>query len=1598
MSDFMGKSRLLPQTNFQHKLFDPVSFLKGGGGKTESHGTAGLKRAKTSSTPKVVTDHTGMIQVTRSGGTGARQLQRMTVASPVPPKTPRSTVQTGTLPTTTTTPTRTGGTTPPTTTGTMAPSSTPRGKITELEQRAGRLLDEVADLHGSGGTGPSTEDLLHHGETAEQRVDFRKRGDTALTDAGKLLKSLKEELRTERARPQPDPATIKRLETEIRDVGKLRRTIVTAQVGVEFGGLADVGRRPLPRGGAILVLYELHGPGRTSAEPNIVTRALIDRIADGIDAFDRGAETVPGPNGPLDLKGFKTLVDDVIAKTGLATDRRLGQSVAEGLGRLSEGLALKIAAEGTTDALLSLLDKAPDFPVSSALRSIATAFPGIRSDGGSHKDCKLQAAALGVATIVDMIAAGEDLPGLQGLEPKPLVPPNPDNTFDTAYLKLKLAGGEDRAVTHFGDQLTGRFSRVPTETLFAAARKSIDQLTVKERAELLDYTRAGGLPDVETAHRMIDRWDVLGWTVPDEGQIAAARKDSGALTVADRSKLMNYVASGHAPDIETARRRIVAFGDEADRLRGQSRVATSMRHELNGLNRNLGDVLFADRRRLFHPTTWGDKSVKVFTNAPNSVVKDETLLTALRTFGNQSTGKDVIILFARLSTFERGTLALEQELFGSYPNLSLGEPIVDPEKPLAHLGISNEALKRIGVPIGTRDPQTGAVPDTVKEVLASVEQMGRQGIRNFNDAENALSMIGRISKIVLKSDLTQEMIRHCETESARAVGQHLLGELLGDAERSYRTEHGLPPGEGRPGVDDPIVVQEMRQRTRDVELSYLSLDDNRDVDTTRLDRLKNQAKTFDRIEGLVVDAYRDVLDVDGRVKETQAFLKEKSQELGLDLDHDAPRGLKSARLLLEALRDHDIYSTYKTDGPRKRRDTTLEKLKGFDLESMRRPWQQKFKSAFGGGKSVDLSGMDKARLEDLRKIAQAIVFLREDAPLLRESAVKEVEKNSAMLDELVRVRRQDNPKAIGKVNDMVRLAVLNEWKTKKSDLEISGGKVKEGFNPADPDVRKKIEKTLAGWGLDLESFRPEIDEILHARMTVDDLIGWAKDSSWSDATIEHFKETHPKTFSKEGVVGFFKDVLHDFTPDGLLHCKTMDDDTKNTMISMLSSFQEGDKLDLKAGQKLTLDTGKLAVEPSGLVGVKAKLSGSHIGQFEVERGSDGFKLHLRSGFGGSLGADLIVGKKFKLSEFAEARLELTAGGEIGGSKLTGVSLTFENNEKGVKALVSLVETMIDGNKAKIGDLSGATDVGRASETRTRIAGTVQGTGRLQVGGKGQKLSGKVDNLGVGVSGQVGVTVARGTKGNVTRSNNETTYKGETEYSLTLNASLNFYANLYNPVNMGTGALQNAFGGQSKIDGTFGKDEYGKSNVDISSNTQSVDIIGVGGTTTLAFTDKWKQVTDQRGFFTKAEQVRQSNGVQQTWERFAVCGDGVEKLLSKKGNEEFAKNFQVFMGLAKGGDFVQVTYALKKDEMERANEFVRLALQAKSEGRTELAAELMERAQTVVDNGTYVPDKIAIVKTSVQKSEISNVNARFIRWDTIADSKSEHTEVTLKFPA
>src|SRR5262249_16753528 len=160
------------------------------------------------------------------------------------------------------------------------------------------------------------------------------------------------------------------------------------------------------------------------------------------------------------------------------------------------------------------------------------------------------------------------------------------------------------------------------------------------------------------------------------------------------------------------------------------------------------------------------------------------------------------------------------------------------------------------------------------------------------------------------------------------------------------------------------------------------------------------------------------------------------------------------------------------------------------------------------------------------------------------------------------------------------------------------------------------------------------------------------------------------------------------------------------------------------------------------------------------------------------------------------------------------------------------------------------------------------------------------------------------------------------------------------------------------------------------------------------TRKWKFVTTPDGQFTSCEHVRQSNsdptsgGISKlsVAGHFANCLDTPQMagLLSSKKPEhqQFARELQTFMQLMGPRASIAVTYGPKEGLLDQVNGLIARAIAARRDGDEELANGFLSAANDLIEDGNnYIPTKIGLITVENQKLESTNINARFIKWDT-----------------
>lgn len=981
--------------------------------------------------------------------------------------------------------------------------------------------------------------------------------------------------------------------------------------------------------------------------------------------------------------------------------------------------------------------------------------------------------------------------------------------------------------------------------------------------------------------------------------------------------------------------------EETAAARADGRLAATQRHELTIANRRLEGLLKTDRRVWHQPSTWGEKGLVFGQGAAAGVRKDAQFMAALRNLGGKDAGRDVALLMARISDLELKTLVAEKQVLSLHPKLdlaALAPRANDPRGPLAHLGVDRADLKGMGL-----------TATDVAELERQVVALAGQGLRNADEVQATTKAINDAVDRVMRSALAQNAFDDQAGHSTQATARRLATDIL----RDVAGAHDGPA----PKPNDPAVVDGFQRQMVAAERMILE-----DGGTKAMSGLFAGAEAYRAAEHAMAAQLQAHKDVDTRLEACTKVLADARDRLGMDVDPHKPKGLESAKALLRALDAHNALRADPTDLEAKARlDRSLDELKGFDAGSMRRPWHGKLSAFFGRAERPSVSDLAQYRLA-----AEAIVYIREGAAQDKAIIRGQIEAQGAVMDDLLTARREAQPEATATARRAIRAAVLANWTASNREFEVKGGRV-EGYNPA--AKRAEIEGLLHSWGVNTDLFAPELDEALYGTLGKEDLAAWREDTRFSDEGRRAAKARGDKG------VGV------------LVSRQGMDEATRRNLLSTLGSLQGGDRISVRVGERVTFDSGKLPVDPTGTLGVKARLAGAGVAAFEVEARADGYTLTLKGGFEGKVGADVVVGQGVG----PVVKLEASAGAEATYASLAGATLRFPATADGREKLVALVQRMTEGKTLDAAAWAEAQAVFGAAESGGRGQLNVAGTARAEYTG----LAGQ----GVGASATIAGSVSYASKTSEFANLNERVSEDETEVTGAVGANVAAYAKIHNAVNTGTGYASQADGFQQAANGQYGT-AGGKPLYDVSGFTGSQDIAGVGVGASVSYIKRDRQVTDADGYLTKREITKLTNVKVSPLSTVSTIGND-DLRAAAEANPEFRRDLSVLLGHMRANDLVVVGYSLDEGKMRQANTLLDQARAIRRDGGSGAAGRadaLVAQARSIAaDEANYRPTKVSLVPTQATKEEIGNINARFVRWDSFSDGKFAHPAIVLEVP-
>ena len=715
------------------------------------------------------------------------------------------------------------------------------------------------------------------------------------------------------------------------------------------------------------------------------------------------------------------------------------------------------------------------------------------------------------------------------------------------------------------------------------------------------------------------------------------------------------ILTGYSPRLDSAlldvkktaaERRALAFrnaersrgmwdGESDDATIGRAHAATAARHELTKANRLLESLLITDRRSWSAPWRRRERQATLGRGGAASILKNKQFLNALRKRGGDTAGRDVALLLARISMLERDTLLLEQHVFGWRPSLKLDQSFAPNQEdgPLTHVGISSADLDEMGLTKGDQ---------TVLE--AEVIRLGDQGLLSVKDVVAVSRTINEAMKSLLKTRTTHHAIVDVAPTSSPVAARLIFEEFA----------HALAPAASAATPLDADLAAQISGRVREAEAGIAQNDSAPQAKPD--DDFALSAETYHSAGLHILNAVRSRLDLDVKVHERRDRLAGNAE--AYRLDPSQTRDLASAWTIKRALQAHQ------TEADQQDSIRALESLKRKgSLQELIDATLSLLKA------NTDITAIQQTEKSAIQQIVDDIVFLEETAPLLGRFEDETIDRLGERMDRSLAERGETNPGLVTFARRLIRMAILANWPAR-------GDAAEAGYPASD---YQKIKTTLQAWGLDVELFGPEIDSEACRPVSESLLKDWRVDLK-GFARIDPVAEGTTPQKAKQ--------------PSPAQGRQELKNQAQAAIRSLVDELKNTEKVNLSSDFRVTGDTSRIIVDPSGLGYVRARLSAAKITQCLVEHCGDCYKLDLRLAKDCKLNFD--GGLHLDLGEFGS--FTTSAGVEGSGTLGRGVQLVFDVTDEGREALNGLLGKLIAGQVVTTSDWASASAASRLSDS------------------------------------------------------------------------------------------------------------------------------------------------------------------------------------------------------------------------------------------------------------------------------------------------------------
>jgi hypothetical protein len=971
------------------------------------------------------------------------------------------------------------------------------------------------------------------------------------------------------------------------------------------------------------------------------------------------------------------------------------------------------------------------------------------------------------------------------------------------------------------------------------------------------------------------------------------------------------------------------------------------------------------------------KGMRVLNDSGLSIKADDTTIDKqLKTLAK--TNKEGAFQVTRLALMMEKLAAAEEEALGRNQfGLNTNEKF-DASAIMQVTGVTEKDLQAMGY------STDGGVDGLEK----NMERLGKAGFEDVGQVKDVMTRMRGMKAVMENRGIQGNMHAEFQMQTA-AVGKLLQKEIASDAMQMVGATLGDDLSKD-PGV---ALKQAMTGIATGIQTALFKTETGETSDLAELlNGLQEDIQMFDKG---IASLGKDLTNVEkeiGRQQRLLGFLTDGSGKI----DPKNPSGLESSKLILKALQLDDAIQNM-SDGAWKdsaiaERDRTLKELKGFDEKLMKRTWT---------GKSI-FNRSEPPTIQQLRALepqARAIIYIRETGPNKMAEIREDMTKFGLTRDALVAERREVAPRLFNAMERLVHLAVATNIPYDQAETTVEGA-----YNPSYDmsGKRDKVEALLKEWGVDTEAFAVEIDHAINTPITGKTLDQWRVDAgrgSFDQVLETGFVAKEPSSAKKK---------FGDFAMAGLMLLANKSQITSQARLeleAMVDSLPKNSKFDLSSGTEISLNTGRIPVEPTATVTVRGRISGSVFKSMVIETGSSG-EIKLTGMLGGTakLGVDLqasldplkMTGSEVtllgggKLESRVGAELSLDGGYEGAG----GFQISFPATPEGKKAAIEAILKLTERQKPSAEIFEQATDVASFRRHKGDFGGKAQlfanvsafwqpggndGDMFEDIGGDNSAYkSGASNKHGVGAGAQIEARAGVGGKSEITTSLDKSTVKTETSSFVSVGGKVAIYAQTFSALGMLSNVGMTESGAQKGMDQQFDKDSSTKVDGAWSGGNATVpyELVNLSAEVRVTTINKKKLEfavvgTESREVLAKAEMKELTDGANTSTIHHLMAALPDDMLKSIKDDPKkigpIREMFDEISRIGLSSAMIEVTYNIKPDQLALANELFREADLAMESGDKSTANKLMAAAKGIVDDrDNYTPAKISLIdKTSVK---------------------------------